>query len=214
MRAAVFGTVLTAACLLGCSKGKRAGSPADAVRLLEAATRDGNFEERLALTPKRDRDMVIKARNTFKRLKQASTAFDDALDARFGPDASHPRKQTHDLGAAFDTADDNARIELVSQEPIDDNTVHLKLKMTRTSDEKTGATKTNEVDCLALKEDDGWKLKMGTDANAESKDDLLITVLERQIGAYERGTTDIKSGQYTSRADALATLHSQLTGKP
>jgi hypothetical protein len=213
-RTAALAVVFASGCqATGCGKARKASSPEDAVHLLEMATRDGNFEQRLALTPKKNRDMVVKVRDTLKHLKQAADAFNDALDARFGPEPAQKRMETRDLAATFDTNDDNARIEIISQQPKDENAVQLKLKMTRTSNEKTGTTKSTDVDCVAVKEDDGWKLVMGTDEHAESKDDLLVAALERQINFYEQGTDEVKAGKYPSRIEAVKTFQSRFAAK-
>ncbi len=215
LRAAALSFVLACGGIsMGCAKARHASSAEEAVHLLEAATRDGNFDQRLALTPKRERERVVKVRDLLKHLKQASAAFDAAMDARFGPDPLHQRKQAHDFSAAFDSADDNARIEVVSQEKGDDDAVRLKLKMTRTNNEKTGTTKTTEVSCVAIKEEDGWKLKMGSDEAATSSDETLIAALNRQIQAFEQAAADVKAGKYLTRADALNGLFSPAAGSP
>jgi len=197
---------------MGCSKAKQAESPEDAVHLLEASMRDGDFDQRISLAPKRQRGAIIKLRDTFKNVKKASDAFYDALDVRFGSDSLPKRPETPDLAASFEARDQNARIEIANQERKDDNSVNLKLKMTRTENEKTGSTNTVEVNCTAIKEDDGWKLYVGSEENAESKQQKLIEMLERQIKFFEQGAADVKAGKYQTKIEAIQAFRTQPSG--
>jgi hypothetical protein len=217
LRAAAFSVILISGCRsIGCAKVKKASSPESAVQLMETAKREGNRDQYLALLPKPQREFMVKITDALKKVQEAQKAFDEALDSKFGKTSDKSPVEVPNPTEMMGKKDPQFRLEIVSQQRKDDNTTVMKLKATRTDDEKSGSTKSEELDCTAIKEDDGWKLNMGNEEMSDSDAGVkfMTVMFERQIKGLEQTTADIKSGKIQSRIEAWKALAAISTFKP
>jgi hypothetical protein len=193
---------------MGCAKVRQASSPEQAVKLMESATRDGNADQNLALLPKRQREFVVKIKDVVKRVRDAQHAFNEAMDSQFGKASDVPPYEMPDATEMLKKKDKRFRIEILSQDRKDDSTTEMKLKVSRTDDERTGSTKSEEVSCKAIKEDDGWKLNFDSEEMSDDGEKFMTSMFDSQIKGLEQTTADIKSGKIRSRAEAWKSLAS------
>jgi hypothetical protein len=177
----------------------QAADPAQVVQRMIEAARRGDVEEFLSGLTAESRKTVEESYAGSAALREARTAFDRALDERFGAGGKMLEEPPPDLKAAIGRL---KGAEVLEAKPGPAGTTLLRVRTTLQVDESTVSREDNLV---LQKEKGAWRLALGFVPDGGR--------LQEQKAAIERITAEVRGGAHKDRVAAMVALANALERK-